>query len=109
MNKLKKKPICKYDFAKEFSKTPGPRYRKLGEFSGEAFRDDILRGLLEEYEVIEIDGSGIETSFTPSFLSEAFSPLSKEMGGFDNLNKRIKLFSLNNPNLEKKFKDFASL
>ncbi len=106
MNKEKK---LVYDFAKNFSSKPGPRYRELGEFSGEAFREDVLRGLLDRYEIIEIDGSGIETSFTPSFLSEAFAPLSKEMGGFENLRKRVRLFSATNPNLERKFKDFASL
>lgn len=65
--------------------------------------------LLNKYETIEIDGSGIETSFTPSFLSEAFAPLSKKMGGFENLSKRVRLFSKTNPNLERKFRDFASL
>lgn len=98
-----------YDFAKEFSKKPGPRYRSLGQFSGEEFREDVLRDLLNRYDFIEIDGSGIDTSFTPSFLSEAFAPLSREMGGFENLSKRVRLFSKKNPNLEQKFKDFASL
>ncbi|TLD80160.1 DUF4325 domain-containing protein [Helicobacter sp. MIT 05-5293] len=106
--KQEKEPLV-YDFAKEFSETPGPRYKSLGKFSGEAFREDVLRGLLEKYDFIEIDGSNIKTSFTPSFLSEAFAPLSKEMGGFENLSKRVRLFSKTNPNLERKFKDFASL
>ena len=64
-----------YNFAEEFTDAPGPRYRKLGDKSGQEFREDVLEALLNEYDVIEIDGSHIKTSFNPSFLSEAFSPL----------------------------------
>ncbi|RDU73914.1 hypothetical protein CQA57_04415 [Helicobacter anseris] len=95
----------KYDFAKEFTDTPGPRYKKLGSFSGEEFRE-ILRDLLKRYEKIEIDGSGIRSSFSPSFLSEAFSPLCQEMGEeyfFD----RVSLISSKNPKLKEKFEFYS--
>ncbi|WP_170177198.1 STAS-like domain-containing protein [Helicobacter trogontum] len=98
-----------YNFTKEFSSTPGPRYKTLGKHSGEEFREDVLRPLLEKYEFVEIDGSDIKTSFTPSFLSEAFAPLCREMGGFEKFSKRVRLFSKNNSNLEQKFRDFASI
>lgn len=103
MEKLKK-----YDFAKEFSETPGPRYKKLGDHSGEEFREDVLKKLLDQYELIEIDGTDIKTSFTPSFLSEAFAPIAKEMGE-NKFFKRVKLYSRDNPNLEEKFKNFTKL
>ena len=64
-----------YNFAENFTDAPGPRYRKLGDKSGQEFREDVLDKLLSQYNVIEIDGSNIKTSFNPSFLSEAFSPL----------------------------------
>ena len=59
--------ILKYDFAKEFTDTPGPRYKTLGSFSGEEFRE-VLTHLLKQYEKIEIDGSGIKSSFSPLFF-----------------------------------------
>lgn len=97
-----------YDFAKEFTKTPGPRYESLGEFSGERFRNEVLKKLLDEYSRVEIDGSGITTSFSPSFLSEAFGELVKEFGT-DEFFNRVRLFSTTNEKLEEKFKDYASL
>lgn len=98
-----------YDFAKEFTQTPGPRYKDLGEKSGEEFREDILRELLKKYDFIKIDGSGVTTSFNPSFLSEAFIPLAQEMGGADQLFKHILLYSPSNPKLEEKFKMYVRL
>lgn len=98
-----------YDFAKEFTRTPGPRYRSLGEKSGEEFREDVLEKLLKEYDFIEIDGSGVTTSFNPSFLSEAFMPLAKKFGGAKELFNKIRLYSSTNPYLEEKFKNYMSL
>lgn len=92
-----------YNFAKEFTKEPGPRYRNLGEKSGEEFREDVLKPLLKEYDFINIDGTDIASSFNPSFLSEAFGKLADELGGRDNLLKRIRLYSNKNPKLEEKF------
>lgn len=97
-----------YDFAKEFTQTPGPRYRSLGEKSGEEFREDVLKKLLNQYEFVEIDGSGVTTSFNPSFLSEAFMPLAKEYG-VDRLFNKVRLYSSTNPYLEEKFRRYASL
>lgn len=96
-----------YDFAKEFTEAPGPRYASLGNFSGQTFREEVLKKLLDEYDKVEIDGSGIKTSFSPSFLSEAFGSLAAEMGGefFD----RVNLYSKTNDKLEEKFKQYASI
>lgn len=95
-----------YNFAKNFTDAPGPRYKKLGDKSGEEFREDVLRKLLDQYDVIYIDGSGIKTSFNPSFLSEAFSPLYEQLGEAEFF-RRIKLFSNDNPKLEEKFRAFS--
>lgn len=103
-----KKDKIVYDFAKEFTETPGPRYASLGDFSGEKFKDEVLRNLLEEYDKVEIDGSGIKTSFSPSFLSEAFGSLSVEMGA-DTLLGRVRLYSKTNDKLEEKFRQYASI
>ncbi len=97
-----------YDFAKEFTKTPGPRYESLGEFSGQRFKDEVLTKLLSEYKKIEIDGSGITTSFSPSFLSEAFGEFVQKFGA-DEFFKRVRLFSKTNEKLEEKFKNYAGL
>ena len=36
-----------YSIANEFSTTPGGRFRKHGPYSGQEFRDDVLRDLLQ--------------------------------------------------------------
>lgn len=95
-----------YNFVKNFTDAPGPRYIILGDKSGEEFRENVLKKLLEKYDVIEIDGTGIKTSFNPSFLSEAFSPLYEEYGEKEFF-RRVRLFSLDNEKLEEKFRMFA--
>ena len=95
-----------YDFAKEFTENPGPRYRTLGDKSGEEFREDVLKPLLKEYKFINIDGTGITSSFNPSFLSEAFGKLTIDLGGYENLLRRIRLYSTKNPKLEEKFRSY---
>ncbi|WP_315508571.1 STAS-like domain-containing protein [Campylobacter showae] len=95
-----------YNFAEKFTDAPGPRYRKLGDKSGQEFREDVLEALLNEYDVIEIDGSRIKTSFNPSFLSEAFSPLYERLGE-EEFFRRVRLFSADNPKLEEKFRAFS--
>lgn len=97
-----------YDFAKEFTEAPGPRYASLGNFSGQTFREEVLKKLLDEYDKVEIDGSGIKTSFSPSFLSEAFGSLAAEMG-VDIFFDRVNLYSKTNDKLEEKFKQYASI
>ncbi len=68
-----------YNFVKEFTKYPGPRFIRLGKHSGEEFRENILRPILESDNSIDIDATGV-LSFGPSFLDEAFSPLASEYG-----------------------------
>ena len=58
--------------------TPGPRYKKLGDFSGEEYRDTILvpkmEGAIESKEKLHIDLDGT-LGYASSFLDEAFGGL----------------------------------
>lgn len=62
------------NIANEFSKTPGPRFKTWGTYSGEEFREDYLIPWLQKNKdapklTIEMDGA---ISYPPSFLEEAF-------------------------------------
>lgn len=67
-----------YSIAREFSMTPGGRFKKHGPYSGEAFRDGVLRDLLQrainsgDRLVVELDGTA---GYGSSFLEEAFGGL----------------------------------
>ena len=64
--------------AKDYSRTPGTRYRKEGKFSGEEFRDKILFQKMEEaikqdkILVVNLDGVA---GYATSFLDESFGGL----------------------------------
>ncbi|EHB5932023.1 STAS-like domain-containing protein, partial [Campylobacter coli] len=77
--------------------------------SGEEFREDVLKPMLKEYDFIDIDGTDITSSFNPSFLSEAFGVLAEELGGSEELLKRIRLYSRKNLGLEEKFKEYIDI
>ena len=69
-----------YDFAKEYSEYPGPRDESIGEFSGEKFRMEVLEKLYKDKQPIKLDVNGVQISFGPSFLSEAFGLFAKDIG-----------------------------
>lgn len=65
--------------AQEFSRYPGGRFRAMGPFSGEAFRDDLLVPALSRAiggsggpVVVLLDGAA---GYPASFLEEAFGGL----------------------------------
>lgn len=66
--------------SEEFSATPGARYRNEGKFSGEEFRDDILKIKYCEARqsgvklVVDLDGG---YGYPTSFLEEAFGGLAR--------------------------------
>ena len=70
----------KYNFAEEFTKNPGLRFRKLSEFSGEEFREDVLKKFFTENKKIIINIDDIESSLGSSFLSEAFGNIAVKYG-----------------------------
>lgn len=67
--------------ARDFSQTPGGRYRKDGRFSGEEFRDDILVPALRtaisqgDHVNVLLDGT---FGYAASFLDEVFGGLVRE-------------------------------
>lgn len=64
--------------AKDFSKTPGPRFARQGAWSGEAFRRLLVRALNEHGSIsIVLDGT---RGFGSSFLDEAFGGLVRVEG-----------------------------
>lgn len=93
--------VIKFNFIEEYSPYPGGRYIRLGEFSGEDFRETVLREVFKNNDKIIINASGIKTSFTPSFLDEAFGELADEYK-LEKFNETIELFSDTNPNLKDK-------
>lgn len=73
----------KLSIAKQFSRTPGPRYEKEGKFSGELFRKSLLLPIFLESksqnEKLEINLDGT-AGYGTSFLEEAFGGLARELG-----------------------------
>ena len=67
------------NLVRDFTDCPGGRYRAHGDFSGEQFREDLLRPALAGHNKVEID---MNHAFTvpPSFLGEAFGALVEELG-----------------------------
>ncbi len=67
--------MLKISICSDFSDTPGGRFIKEGPYSGEQFRDTLLREKIEEAkkhgEILEIDFDGCYGIGT-SFLEEAF-------------------------------------
>jgi len=68
-----------YNFAEEFTVSPGGRYEARSEKSGEEFRKAVLQPLLEKYDRVILDLNGV-FGFPPSFLDEVFGPLVKKYG-----------------------------
>jgi hypothetical protein len=58
----------------EFSRFPGPRYKKLGPHSGEEFRDNVLKVALENNDEVLVDLDDV-FGYGSSFLEEAFGGL----------------------------------
>lgn len=70
--------VTEISIAKEFSRTPGGRYRKHGAFSGEEFRERILWPALHDEgndaDIVEVNFDGV-AGMPSSFLEEAFGGL----------------------------------
>jgi len=70
-----------YIIATQYTETPGPRYVKEGTYSGEDFRDSVLKNLLNQAKnenkriMIDFDGG---YGYPTSFLEEAFGGLVRD-------------------------------
>lgn len=73
----------KLSIEKEFSNTPGSRYKSESAFSGEEFRENHLKPkflkAIENKEKLEVDLDGVR-GYATSFLEEAFGGLTREYG-----------------------------
>lgn len=72
--------MLNFNFAEKFSKAPGPRYRRLGKYSGEEFREDYLEKWFKKGTEVTLDANGVFLSFGPSFLSESFGKIAENIG-----------------------------
>lgn len=70
------------NFVRDFTVTPGGRYKSDGKFSGELFRERHLLPCLESDDNVTIDIDGV-AGFPSSFLEEAFGGLFRERPGLD--------------------------
>ena len=93
--------------AKEFTLTPGGRYKAEGDFSGELFREEILKPRFlmckekEETLVVDLDGG---YGYGTSFLDEAFGGLARELR--DPLTREIQIVSEEEPELIERIKEY---
>ena len=67
---------CTISVARDFSRTPGPRYVRQGNWSGEKFRRLLVEKLRRcETLIIDLDGT---RGYGSSFIDEAFGGLIRE-------------------------------
>ena len=96
--------------AKDFSVTPGPRGRDEGDFSGQAFLEDVLRPAytqaIGEGVTLTIDMDGTE-GYATSFLEAAFGGLAREFDAADIL-KTLTFKSDDEPFLVKEIKGYIA-
>lgn len=83
--------------SRDYTTTPGARYRKDGKYSGEDFREKYLEPLFNEEsdEEIVINLDGVE-GYSTAFLEEVFGGLVRLFGKKVVL-KRIKIISYEEP------------
>ena len=90
------------NIARQFSLTPGPRFRDEGPHSGEDFRERFLRPAFElalkmgEKIIIELDG--VRFGYPSSFLEEAFGQLARDYG-IEPVLKQLEFRSIEEPGL----------
>jgi hypothetical protein len=72
-------PEITIDVAKDFSATPGGRFRSEGAWSGEEFREKHLEPALKKAQVVYVDLDG-PVGFTSSFLEEVFGGIVRVLG-----------------------------
>lgn len=83
------------DFAKEFTDTPGGRYRQHGDWSGEQFREEVLEPALREHEVAILNLNGA-FGFPSSFIDEAFGVLVEKVG-IATIDKKLRINLTDDP------------
>lgn len=89
-----------HSIALEFSRTPGPRKRSEGKYSGEEFLPMLTQWFdsasqHEKTLLVDLDGAA---GYATSFLEHAFGGLARSVGADDLLN-RLRLKSDEEPDL----------
>lgn len=89
--------------ARDFSRTPGPRYMKEGKWSGEQFRTEkfynIFSDAIENNKMVTVDLDGT-LGYGTSFLEEIFGGLIREHHlDYDQIRKHLELISNEEPYL----------
>jgi len=74
------------NIAKDFSDCPGARYYDDGDYSGQEFREKLLKPAFENSKKITIILDGTE-GYATSFLEESFGGLAREYGSHEVLDK----------------------
>lgn len=93
--------MIQINIAKDFSDTPGGRYKSEGPFSGELFRIKFLKPKFLEARasheklIIVLDGC---FGYPSSFIDESFGGLARELGDKSILNE-MELISCDQPSL----------
>ena len=97
--------------ATEFSRTPGARYSKEGEFSGELFRTKYLSPKLEEAMrgntklIVDLDGT---SGYGTSFLEEAFGGLIRNGITNKQICENLDFISNEDPSYIEEIKEYIS-
>lgn len=102
----------KISLAKDFSRIPGARFAKEGDYSGEEFRSNFLAPALKHavendvYVTVVLDGTaGIGTSF----LEEAFGGLIRiDKFSLDQITKRLIIISDEEPDYIDEIKEYLN-
>ncbi len=81
--------VTTINFVQEFTDTPGGRLEVHGDYSGEIFRDKILKPALENHDrvILNLDGA---VGFPSSFIDEVFGILVEQIG-FDVLQSKLEI------------------
>jgi hypothetical protein len=88
---------CSFSVALQFSKYPGGRFKSDGPYSGEQFREEVLKPLLDKCAHLTINLSGAN-GYGASFLDESFGELGKIFGE-DVCRRRLTLIADDDPTL----------
>lgn len=94
--------------ARDFTKTPGPRKRKDGQFSGQQFLEDLLRPrfvqVRDSGSTLRVNLDGV-AGYPTSFLEEAFGGLAREFSQ-DIVDRSIEIVCTDEPYLDQEIRRY---
>lgn len=96
------------NISKDFSRTPGPRKREEGEYSGQEFLETVLRPRFQEAVArsttlhVNLDGAA---GYPTSFLEASFGGLTREFGA-ELVSKHLELTCTDEPYLEEEIRKY---